>query len=109
MTHHILIAGGGIGGMAAALALINRGHDVDVYEQAPELKEFGAGVQISGASGEPEAFAARIPSGRPKPCSSIGTSRPIRSNDVRGVRVQPAASEARNLSSNQIASPCRRG
>lgn len=47
MTHHILIAGGGIGGMAAALALINRGHDVDVYEQAPELKEFGAGVQIS--------------------------------------------------------------
>ena len=33
--------------MAAALALINRGHDVDVYEQAPELKEFGAGIQIS--------------------------------------------------------------
>ena len=47
MTHHILIAGGGIGGMAAALALLNRGHDVDVFEQAPELKEFGAGVQIS--------------------------------------------------------------
>src|SRR5258706_3940102 len=47
MTHHILIAGGGIGGLAAALALINRGHDVDVYEQAPELKELGAGVQIS--------------------------------------------------------------
>src|SRR5215471_19956699 len=33
--------------MAAALALLNRGHDVDVFEQAPELKEFGAGVQIS--------------------------------------------------------------
>jgi salicylate hydroxylase len=47
LAHHILIAGGGIGGMAAALALLNRGHDVDVYEQAPELKEFGAGVQIS--------------------------------------------------------------
>ena len=47
MKHHILIAGGGIGGMAAALALLARGHDVDVYEQAPELKEFGAGVQIS--------------------------------------------------------------
>jgi salicylate hydroxylase len=47
VTHHILIAGGGIGGMAAALALISRGHEVDVYEQAPELKEFGAGVQIS--------------------------------------------------------------
>ena len=33
--------------MAAALALLHRGHDVDVFEQAPELKEFGAGVQIS--------------------------------------------------------------
>src|SRR5262249_44751391 len=33
--------------MAAALALLNRGHDVDVYEQAPESKEFGAGVPIS--------------------------------------------------------------
>ena len=47
MKHHILIAGGGIGGLAAALALLERGHDVDVYEQAPELKEVGAGVQIS--------------------------------------------------------------
>ena len=45
--HHILIAGGGIGGLAAALALLDRGHDVDVYEQAPDLKEVGAGVQIS--------------------------------------------------------------
>lgn len=47
MKHHILIAGGGIGGMAAALALLGRGHDVEVYEQAAELKEAGAGVQIS--------------------------------------------------------------
>jgi len=47
LAHHILIAGGGIGGMAAALALVNRGHVVDVYEQAAELKELGAGVQIS--------------------------------------------------------------
>src|SRR5215831_9626227 len=44
---HILIAGGGIGGLTAALALLRRGFDVDVYEQAPELKEVGAGVQIS--------------------------------------------------------------
>lgn len=47
MPHHVLIAGGGIGGMAAALALLERGHVVDVFEQAAELKELGAGVQIS--------------------------------------------------------------
>jgi salicylate hydroxylase len=44
---HILIAGGGIGGLTAALALLKRGYDVDIYEQAQELKEVGAGVQIS--------------------------------------------------------------
>src|ERR1700685_944200 len=43
----IAIVGGGIGGLVAALALIRRGIDVDVYEQAPELRELGAGVQIS--------------------------------------------------------------
>jgi len=44
---HILIAGGGIGGLTAALALLQRGFDVDVYEQAPELREVGAGLQLS--------------------------------------------------------------
>jgi len=43
----IAIVGGGIGGLAAALALLRRGIDVDVYEQAHELRELGAGVQIS--------------------------------------------------------------
>src|SRR5215813_7144669 len=44
---HVLIAGAGIGGLTAALALLKRGIDVDVYEQAGELKEVGAGVQLS--------------------------------------------------------------
>jgi salicylate hydroxylase len=43
----ILIAGGGIGGLTAAIALAQRGFEVHVYEQAPELREFGAGVSIS--------------------------------------------------------------
>jgi salicylate hydroxylase len=43
----VAIVGGGIGGLAAALALIRHGIEVAVYEQAPELKELGAGVQIS--------------------------------------------------------------
>lgn len=44
---HVLIAGAGIGGLTAALALLQRGYDVDVYEQASQLLEFGAGVQIA--------------------------------------------------------------
>lgn len=47
MSLHVLIAGGGIGGMAAALALLRAGFDVDVYEQTHVLREVGAGVQIS--------------------------------------------------------------
>lgn len=42
-----LIAGGGIGGVAAALCLAARGFDVEVFEQAPVLGEVGAGIQLS--------------------------------------------------------------
>ncbi|HEY6025521.1 MAG TPA: FAD-dependent monooxygenase [Pseudolabrys sp.] len=43
----ILIAGAGLGGLAAASFLIQDGHQVEVYEQAPRLEEIGAGIQIS--------------------------------------------------------------
>lgn len=43
----ILIAGAGIAGLTAALALLRRGFDVSVFEQAPELREVGAGLQLS--------------------------------------------------------------
>nr|WP_211201722.1 FAD-dependent monooxygenase [Rhodobacter sp. NTK016B] len=46
-TTRIIIAGAGIGGLTAALALLQRGFDVTVFEQAPELKELGAGIQIA--------------------------------------------------------------
>ena len=42
-----MIAGAGIGGLAAALALLRSGIDVEVYEQARELREVGAGVQLA--------------------------------------------------------------
>lgn len=44
---HVIIAGAGIGGLTAALALLQRGFDVDVYEQAEELREVGAGIQLA--------------------------------------------------------------
>ena len=42
----ILIAGGGIGGLAAAYALARKGFPVRVIEQAPEFGEIGAGIQL---------------------------------------------------------------
>lgn len=43
----ILIAGAGIGGLTAASCLMKAGHQVEIYEQAPQLGEIGAGIQIS--------------------------------------------------------------
>ena len=43
----VAIVGAGLGGLACALALSQRGLDVRVYEQAPKLTEVGAGVQLS--------------------------------------------------------------
>ncbi|HEY7553101.1 MAG TPA: FAD-dependent monooxygenase [Hyphomicrobiaceae bacterium] len=42
----VAIVGGGIGGVAAATALLRRGIEVRLYEQAPALTEVGAGVAI---------------------------------------------------------------
>lgn len=43
----ILIAGGGIGGVTAALCLAKKGHEIEVFEQASEFGEVGAGIQLS--------------------------------------------------------------
>jgi 2-polyprenyl-6-methoxyphenol hydroxylase-like FAD-dependent oxidoreductase len=42
----IAVIGGGIGGLTAAIALARQGMTVEVYEQAAELKEVGAGVGL---------------------------------------------------------------
>ena len=46
-TRRIAIVGAGLGGLAAAIALRHQGFEVQVYEQAAELAEFGAGINIS--------------------------------------------------------------
>jgi len=46
-SRNIVIAGAGIGGLTAALALADKGFRVSVFEQAPRLEAVGAGIQLS--------------------------------------------------------------
>ncbi|MCK0506758.1 3-hydroxybenzoate 6-monooxygenase [Aromatoleum anaerobium] len=52
-TLPVIVAGGGIGGLAAALALVRQGFSVKVLERAAEIGEIGAGIQLG-----PNAFHA---------------------------------------------------
>ncbi|HEY2489193.1 MAG TPA: FAD-dependent monooxygenase [Streptosporangiaceae bacterium] len=47
MALRAVVVGGGIGGIAAAVALARAGIDVQLYEQARELTEVGAGVSLA--------------------------------------------------------------
>jgi salicylate hydroxylase len=47
MSGKVIIAGAGLGGLAAASCLMQAGFDVEVYEQSPVLGEVGAGIQVS--------------------------------------------------------------
>ncbi|MHA5569167.1 NAD(P)-binding protein, partial [Pseudomonas aeruginosa] len=49
----IIIVGGGIGGLAAAQALTQQGLEVLLLEQAGEIGEIGAGIQLG-----PNAYSA---------------------------------------------------
>ncbi len=49
----VIVVGGGIGGLAAAMALVQQNIEVVLLEQAEEIKEIGAGIQLG-----PNAYAA---------------------------------------------------
>jgi salicylate hydroxylase len=84
VTLRVIVVGGGLGGTAAAVALMRAGLDVQVYEQAQQLTEVGAGVSLApnglrvldrlGLSAAIERLGARymsarltLPDGRPVP------------------------------------------
>ena len=78
-SKNVVIVGGGIGGLTAALALLRRGIDVQVYDQSNQLKEIGAGIQISSngsrvlfALGLEDALKRRFRSGRNGGCCATG-------------------------------------
>lgn len=82
MKQKILIAGAGLGGLTAALALLRDGHDVQVFEQATQLGEVGAGLQLS-------ANATRV-------LSLLGID-----EEVRAVSSVPAGKQVRLWSTGQ--------
>lgn len=82
MKAKILIAGAGLGGLTAALALLRQGHEVQVLEQAAQLGEVGAGLQLS-------ANATRVLEG-------IELAAPLRA-----VASEPAGKEVRLWSTGQ--------
>lgn len=85
MSKHILIVGGGIGGLSAALDFAGQGFDVDVFEQAAEFSEVGAGLQLS-----------------PNPTRvlhSLGLA-----NELRAVAFLPEATEFRDWKSGRVIS-----
>jgi len=47
VRRHIAVAGAGIAGLTAGLALTKAGFEVTIFEQAPRLGEVGAGLQVS--------------------------------------------------------------
>jgi salicylate hydroxylase len=93
---HVLIAGGGLGGLTATLALLRAGFDVDVYEQAPSLTEVGAGIQISANGsrvlyelGLKEALASLIfePEGKIIRMWNTGETQPLFDLGVESIRL----------------------
>ncbi len=79
----IAVIGGGIGGLTAALALLKRGLDVDVYEQTARLEEVGAGIQIS-------ANGTRV-------LAALGLEEPLRE-----IQVSPLRKEIRHWRTGQV-------
>jgi salicylate hydroxylase len=78
-NHHLIVAGGGIGGLTAALALARSGCRVTVLEQAPLLAEVGAGIQLS-----PNASRVLVDLGLAEPLARVAvTPREIRVHSSR--------------------------
>lgn len=91
-SHSLIVAGGGIGGLTVALSLARAGHRVTVLEQAAELGEVGAGIQIS-----PNASRVLIDLGLAGALSRVAvTPKDIRVHSVRagGEVVRAAVGDA---------------
>jgi 2-polyprenyl-6-methoxyphenol hydroxylase-like FAD-dependent oxidoreductase len=81
----VIIAGAGIGGLTAAIALRHAGFEVDVFERAPELREIGAGLLLAA-----NAQKALGELGLAKEVAHLGT--PATAGEIRSWRGEVLAS-----------------
>ncbi len=91
MALRAVVVGGGIGGIAAAVALARPGIDVQVYEQAQQLAEVGAGVSLA-------------PNGL-RMLERLGVGEGIGRVGARYVSAQLRFSDGRAVRTNLISSP----
>ncbi|HEY7275491.1 MAG TPA: FAD-dependent monooxygenase, partial [Trebonia sp.] len=87
MALRAVVVGGGIGGIAAAVALARAGIDVQVHEQAQQLAEVGAGVSLA-----PNGLRMLERLGVGEEVSRVGAryaSAQLRLPDGRAVRYEP--------------------
>ena len=82
----IAVAGGGIAGLTAAIALAARGFSVALFERAAQLEEIGAGIQLS-----PNAMAVLERLGVTPPSKGGSPSRRRSSSAARGSGAYRAA------------------
>ncbi len=87
----VAIAGAGIAGLTAAIALARFGFAVDIYERAGALAEVGAGLQLSPNAlrvldrlGLLDALSLRAVAARSVTLRRFGTGRPIAEVPVQG-------------------------
>jgi 2-polyprenyl-6-methoxyphenol hydroxylase-like FAD-dependent oxidoreductase len=92
MGQKIVIIGAGLAGLTAAVALARKGLEAEVYEQAPELKEVGAGVGLWG-----NAFRALEAIGWPGTWNGWPADSPGRGARDALVRAMPLSVQLRQL------------
>ena len=107
----VIVAGAGIGGLTAALALVRSGFRVTLLEQAERLEETGAGIQLS-----PNATRTLIDLGlgdrlrphvvAPQACACSADEADAKSSAFRSAKRRRSATARRTGSS--IAAICRR-